>query len=182
MPNVGCAAGASRVHEVPSDSEAISWHESLVPGEVVPGREALMREEKPRVVVAAAILDDLDAPTRVLGAERSYPEQWRGYFEFPGGKVEPGETSEQALRRELREELSLEVELGTCLPETWPAHGGYDMYVYLARLGSDAVLAPGSAHLSLQWEDLAVPSSLRWLPADYPILAAIRDYFGMVSV
>ncbi|STY84498.1 CTP pyrophosphohydrolase [Mobiluncus mulieris] len=172
--------GVSRVHEVPSESEGASSCESLVPGESLSGGGALVRG-RPRIVVAAAILDDLDTLTRVLGAQRSYPEQWRGFFEFPGGKTEPGETPEQALRRELREELSLEVELGSRLPGIWPAHGGYDMYVYLARLGLDMVLAPGAAHLSLQWEDLAAPSSLRWLPADYPILTAIRDYFGIAG-
>lgn len=137
-----------------------------------------LHEEPAPIVVAAAILDDLQTPSRVLGAERSYPEQWRGFFEFPGGKTEPGETPEQALRRELREELGLEIELGERLPQIWPAHGGYDMYVYFARAVPGSRLEPGEAHLSLQWVDLKTPNFLHWLPADYPILAAIQRHFG----
>lgn len=131
------------------------------------------------VVVAAAILDDLCAPKRVLAAERSYPEQWRGFFEFPGGKTEPGESPEQALRRELREELSVEIELGERLSGSWPAHGGFDMYVYLATLALGSHPTRSKAHLSLKWADLEAPQDLRWLPADYPILAAIQKHFGI---
>lgn len=136
-------------------------------------------EEPAPIVVAAAILDDLHAPSRVLGAERSYPEQWRGFFEFPGGKVEVGETPEQALRRELREELCVELELGARLPQVWPAHGGFDMFVYLAQVAPGTSLVPGGSHLSLQWVDLRAPESVRWLPADYPVFVAIREYCGI---
>lgn len=127
------------------------------------------------LVVAAAILDDLTNPTKVLGAERSYPEQWRGFFEFPGGKTEVGETPEQALRRELREELSAEIIVGEKLPQVWPAHGGFEMHVYLCTLAPDVLPQVGQAHLSLQWAELSQPDALRWLPADYPILEAIQE-------
>lgn len=129
------------------------------------------------IVVAAAIVDDLSQPTQVLGAQRSYPEQWRGFFEFPGGKTEPGETPEQALRRELREELSAEIIVGERLEETWPAHGGFQMHVYLCALAPHSVAQVGAAHLSLRWVDLQHSESLPWLPADYPILAAIAQHF-----
>ena len=128
------------------------------------------------VVVAAAIVDDLTAPTRILGAERSYPEKWRGFFEFPGGKTEPGEPPEEALRRELREELSVEVVVGPRLPQVWPAHGGYDMYVYLCVFAPGAIPQVGDAHLSLEWVDLVDPLTIKWLPADHAILAAIQTH------
>nr|WP_283241424.1 NUDIX domain-containing protein [Mobiluncus curtisii] len=133
------------------------------------------------IVVAAAILDDLSQPTQVLGAQRSYPEQWRGFYEFPGGKTEPGETPEQALRRELREELSAEIIVGERLQETWPAHGGFQMFVYLCALAPHSTPQVGVAHLSLHWVDLKHSESLPWLPADYPILTAIARHFGIAQ-
>ena len=133
------------------------------------------------IVVAAAIVDDLRQPTQVLGAQRSYPEQWRGFYEFPGGKTEAGETPEQALRRELREELSAEIIVGPRLEETWPAHGGFQMYVYLCTLAPHSEAHAGEAHLSLRWVDLRHSENLRWLPADYPILTAIAHHFGITQ-
>ena len=53
-------------------------------------------------VVGAAVVDSLVAPTRMLVAQRSEPQTVAGMWEFPGGKVEPGESCEQALVRELR--------------------------------------------------------------------------------
>ena len=65
-----------------------------------------------RLVVAAAVLDDLEHPTALLCAARSYPPEHAGQFELPGGKVEPAERPEQALARELDEEIGLSVRLG----------------------------------------------------------------------
>lgn len=65
-----------------------------------------------RLVVAAAVVDRLSKPTRLLCAARAYPAELAGRFELPGGKVEPGESPLQALTRELAEEISLRVRLG----------------------------------------------------------------------
>lgn len=66
----------------------------------------------PRPVVAAAIVDSLHAPTRLLCAARAYPPQLRGRYELPGGKLEPDEAPLEGLAREIREELSTEIRVG----------------------------------------------------------------------
>lgn len=65
-------------------------------------------------VVAAVIADDLDHPTKILATERGYGE-FKGQWEFPGGKIEKGETPEEAIRREIWEELEVEIEVGPLL-------------------------------------------------------------------
>ena len=77
-----------------------------------------------RLVVAAAIVDNLARPTRVLAARRSQPARIAGLWEFPGGKVEVGEDPAAALHRELREELGVEVELGALIPRPWLTGSG----------------------------------------------------------
>ena len=67
---------------------------------------------RPALVVAAAIVDSLTAPTRTLCARRSAPPELAGRWELPGGKVEPDESAEAALHRELDEELGVSVRLG----------------------------------------------------------------------
>ncbi|OLP49955.1 DNA mismatch repair protein MutT, partial [Salmonella enterica subsp. enterica serovar Javiana] len=125
-----------------------------------------------RAVVGAALVDDLGAPTRLLGARRTEPAALAGGWELPGGKVDPGETPEGALHRELREELGVSVTLGAQLPGPledgrWPLGDAYAMTVWWAVV-VDGDPAPLEDHDELRWlgaQDLyAVP----WLPADLP--------------
>ena len=78
-----------------------------------------------REVVGAAVVDDLGRPTVLLAARRTEPSALAGGWEFPGGKVDPGEEHTEALRRELREELGVEVALGELLEG--PLRGGWPL-------------------------------------------------------
>lgn len=112
---------------------------------------------------------------RVLAAERAAPRDWSGYWELPGGKVEPGEADEQALTRECAEELGVRIQVGARIgPElALPQIGGV-LRVHLARLvdGEPQALE----HRQLRWLCAAEMGSVRWLPSDTAIVAAVREH------
>ncbi len=133
---------------------------------------------KPIILVAAAALIDVD--NRVLIAERPAGKSMAGLWEFPGGKVAPSETPEQALLRELREELAIEV-CETCLaPFTFASHT-YESFHLLMPL-----------YLCRNWEGEITPQEgqrIKWVravrltdypmpPADVPLVAMLRDLLG----
>ncbi|MEA5454522.1 (deoxy)nucleoside triphosphate pyrophosphohydrolase [Sinomonas sp. JGH33] len=133
-------------------------------------------------VAGGAIVDSLARPTRLLAARRTAPPQFAGMWEFPGGKVEPGEGHEAALLRELREELGVGVRLGPeiCAPARggWPLSAKAAMRVWFAEIteGSPSALED---HDELRWIPLARDAEdrltgLPWIPADYPIVEAVR--------
>ena len=132
-------------------------------------------------VVGAAIVDDMGSPTRLLAARRTEPPALAGGWELPGGKVDPGESTVQALHREVAEELGVEVELGEVLVGPldrgrWPLGTGFAMTVHLAVVTSGTP-APIEDHDRVRWlahdELYAVP----WLPADLPIVEALAARF-----
>ncbi|AYD89065.1 NUDIX domain-containing protein [Actinomyces sp. 2119] len=158
-----------------------------------------------RLVVAAAVVDSLSEPTALLCAARSYPPELAGRFELPGGKVEPGETPTQALVRELAEEVSLTVRLGTELvppagraaappcaspaqpsaaaygddAPAWPVTAGLRMRVWLAEPAdhTDTGTA-GTSHQLLEWTALDVVTGLPWLEADVAIIDTLLEELG----
>ena len=131
-----------------------------------------------RAVAGAALVDDLAAPTRLLAARRTEPPALAGGWELPGGKVDPGEGVVEALRRELLEELGVEVEVGEALPGPlpdgrWPLGGAFAMTVHWARVTSGEP-APIEDHDELRWLGREELYAVPWLPADLPIVDVVR--------
>ena len=121
-------------------------------------------------VVAAIIARE----ERVLATQRSSGE-WKDYWEFPGGKVEPGETNEAALRREIREELATEISVGrllTTIDYDYPSFH-LKMYCYLCHIlsGHPTLLE----HEAACWLSLDELNNVRWLPADELVLPLIDE-------
>ena len=122
-----------------------------------------------KVIVGAAIIAD----GRVLACERSAPPEVAGRWEFPGGKVEPGETDEQALARECVEELGVRVQVGARIgPDVPLAHGRAVLRVFAVRL-LDGDQPRALEHTAMRWLAADELDSVRWLPADKPIVAAL---------
>jgi 8-oxo-dGTP diphosphatase len=129
------------------------------------------------LVVAAAIVDDLDKPRRLLAARRSEPPAMAGFWEFPGGKVEPDEDPVEALHRELDEELGVNVRLGREIrPEaadSWPLTTGTTMRLWLAQI-TDGEPQPLEDHDELRWLAAGRWRSVPWLPADVVVVDALE--------
>ncbi|MEV0125287.1 (deoxy)nucleoside triphosphate pyrophosphohydrolase [Streptomyces sp. NPDC050703] len=123
-----------------------------------------------RIVVGAALYDD---GGRLLAARRSAPPELAGGWELPGGKVEPGEGCEEALVRELREELGIEAAAVERVPGEWPLAKGYVLRVWTARLVSGRP-EPLQDHDALRWLTPDEVWSVDWLAADVPAVKALR--------
>lgn len=139
--------------------------------------------DAPILVVAAALVDDLDAPRSLLAARRRGPQRLAGRWEFPGGKVDDGETPEEALRRELREELGVQVTLGAELrgPDdgVWWLSPQYVMRLWLAAVAEGPEAEPLVEHDELRWLEPGEWLSVPWLDADVRIVAALADAVGV---
>jgi len=118
------------------------------------------------IVVAAAIISD----GRVLAAKRSAPPELAGGWEFPGGKVEPGESPEAALIRECAEELGVRIKVGELLGT---ATDRIDLHLYAAEIESGIPL-PLQDHDKLRWVRAGDLDDVAWLPVDRALLDTVR--------
>lgn len=119
-------------------------------------------------VVAALIVHD----KRIFATQRGYGD-WKGYWEFPGGKVEPGETPEAALEREIREELATEIRAERYVTTIeWDYPGFHlSMRCYLCSILSGNLTL--LEHEAAAWLDKEQLRDVRWLPADETIIDEI---------
>ena len=127
----------------------------------------------PVLVVAAAIVDDLDDPRELLAARRAVPARLAGRWEFPGGKVDGDETPEDALHREIREELGVRIGLGDEVvgPDdgAWRLSDEYVMRIWLAEV-VEGTPEPLVEHDELRWLPLHQWHDVPWLDADVRIV------------
>jgi 8-oxo-dGTP diphosphatase len=152
-----------------------------MPGGTAEHADALRRTYSarvPGVVVGAAILDGY----RLLGAQRAEPAALAGGWELPGGKVEHGEREEDALVRECREELGIDIALGERISGEFrlPAGptGSWVLRVWTARIvrGTPRALED---HLAVRWLEPDEWYDVAWLRADLPVIDAVRAHVGL---
>ena len=129
----------------------------------------------PLVLVSAVALVDADG--RILLAQRPPGKAMAGLWEFPGGKVNPGETPETALIRELAEELGIDVAASCLAPFTFASHTYRDFHLlmplYICRKWSG--IARGREGQRLTWARPARLDDYPMPPADAPLVAMLRD-------
>lgn len=109
---------------------------------------------------------------RVLAAQRSYPDELAGKWELPGGQVEAGESDADALRRECREELDLDVVVGEQVGADVALSASKVLRVYATKCIGEPVAVE---HAALRWVSAAELDDLDWLPADRELLPALRE-------
>ena len=121
--------------------------------------------------VAAAVIRRGD---RIFATLRSHGE-YSGYWEFPGGKLEDGETPREAAVREVREELSTEVKLGELIAQVEYDYPDFHltMYCYFADILSGEITL--NEHDEARWLTKNELDSVRWLPADSDVILRLKE-------
>ena len=118
------------------------------------------------IQVVAAIIRDGE---HIFATQRGYGD-WKDYWEFPGGKIEPGETPEEALIREIREELGAEISVDAYLTTVEYDYPAFHLHMrcYLTHItGGELTL---KEHEAARWLSKDELNSVSWLPADWEII------------
>ena len=127
---------------------------------------------KKTIEVVAAVIFDADG--RIFATQRGYGD-WKDWWEFPGGKMEVGETPEEALKREIREELSTEIGVDEflCTVEYDYPKFHLTMHCYLCSLLTEALHL--NEHEAARWLTKDELDSVKWLPADLEVIEVLKD-------
>ena len=121
-------------------------------------------------VVAAIIIRNGE----VFATQRGYGE-WKGWWEFPGGKIEPGECPQEALKREIKEELDADITVGDLLDTVEWDYPTFHltMHCYVCTLESESLNL--NEHSDAAWLTKDTLESVKWLPADLVLLEKIAE-------
>lgn len=123
-------------------------------------------------VVAAVICDSLEHPTKIFATARGYGD-FKGQWEFPGGKIEAGESSQTALIREIKEELDADIAVGSLIDTIeydYPAfHLSMDCFWCVVTSGTIRLLEAQDA----RWLNKNELASVQWLPADVSLIEKV---------
>lgn len=123
------------------------------------------------IEVVAAIIQKDD---KIFATQRGYG-QWKDWWEFPGGKIEPGEIFEDALKREIREELSTDININKLFYTVDYDYPRFHltMHCYLCSLQNDAMHL--NEHEAARWLTKNELDSVKWLPADIVIIKQLKQ-------
>ena len=128
-------------------------------------------------VVAAVICDNINTPKKIFATQRGYGE-FKGGWEFPGGKIEAGESPKQALAREIREELDVEIQVGDLIETIeydYPTfHLSMDCF-WADIISGEIVLKEAE---KAKWLTKETIDSVNWLPADVTLVNKLKEYLS----
>ena len=124
-------------------------------------------------VVAAVIVRN----GKIFATQRGYGE-WKDWWEFPGGKIEPGESPEEALQREIREELAIDIAIGRLLTTVDYDYPDFHltMHCYLCHLKDD-IQPYLLEHEAARWLGKDNLEEVKWLPADVEVIKAFCNLY-----
>lgn len=130
------------------------------------------RNKKTIEVVAAIIKDKVR--DKIFATQRGYGE-FKGGWEFPGGKIEAGETAEQALIREIAEELDTEIEVGECIETVDYEYPNFHliMHCFLCTVKRGELIL--KEHAAAKWLSEQELDTVAWLPADQSVVEKLKS-------
>ncbi|MBD5475671.1 MAG: (deoxy)nucleoside triphosphate pyrophosphohydrolase [Lachnospiraceae bacterium] len=124
-------------------------------------------------VVAAIICDNMENPSKIFATARGYGE-FKGQWEFPGGKIEAGESPEEALVREIREELDTDIEVGSLIHTIEYDYPTFhlSMDCFLAKVNSGSLVLKEAE--AARWLTKSELYDVQWLPADLSLIEILE--------